>query len=291
MALFERTRMDDKYRRAFTATVLTYIATAKELGKDPLKLSKLPLAASIVTGRELSLRLGKTVHKEKDSLFWVSVDPSTGGISGYRFLAPDLSKFRSKLNKQLKEWGKKSDIKKLMTKRAVTAGVVAAVVTAAVIVTIVTLGAAAPAAAGAGTAAAGAGGATAAGAGGAAGAAGAGAGAAGAAGAGTAGAGAASVGTLAAGEALKKASGGALKTALGALTNEAAKGGSLDAMANAAKASVPPDKAAALEAQGQQTAADVEAAEGWTTGQLALYGGLGVVGLGLTGTIIYLMRK
>lgn len=261
--------MDDKYRRAFTATILTYISTAKDVGQDPLGLAKLPLAASIVTGRELSLRLGRTIHKknEKDSLWWVRVDPASGKMLGYEKIATDLSKFRAKLNKQLKAWGKKSDIKKLMTKRAVNIAIVAGVTTAVIVATVV-LVTVPGAAAAAGTFLTTTGGKL-------------------VSGAKTAGKTIADVSSK-----VSKVA-GPTKQAMSAINAVQDDGGNIDDMAKAAKSSVPPEQEKALVQEAQQTAVQTEeAAEiGLSTGTIALGLGVGAAGLAAVGTAVYLATR
>lgn len=151
MAFGERKKLGDKLRTAFTADVLSYIETAKQLGQDPLSLARLSTTGSIVLGAELGAKLGKRITP-KDSVYWVAVNPNTGKIGGRARLAPDLGKWRKKLVRQLKAWGAKSEVKKLAKKRAVTGAVVAAVTTGVVIAVVLTAGAAAgPAAAAAAT--------------------------------------------------------------------------------------------------------------------------------------------
>lgn len=140
--LGERAKMAKKYRVALTATVLTYIDTAKQLVSDPLSISRLPITGSVVLGGELGLR-------PKDSVYWQVIDPATCKPLKPIKLADDLSKWRKALNKQLKAWGQRSEVKRLATKRAIAGGVIAALVVAAVVATVLTFGGAGPAIGGA----------------------------------------------------------------------------------------------------------------------------------------------
>ncbi len=158
MAFGERKKMGDKYRTALTKTVLTYVETARQLNQDPLKMKNLPTVGSIVLGGELQKSFPNLSFGPKDSVWWIVVNPYTGKVQSRRKLANDLSKWRRKLNKQLKAWGEKSAVKRLATKRLAAAAIVAAVTTAVVVAVVLTAGGAA---AGAGAAAAAKGGATA----------------------------------------------------------------------------------------------------------------------------------
>lgn len=234
MGFLERKQLGDKYREAITATVLVYRDTSKQLGLDPLSLAKINPRGAVMLGGEV----GK---KPKDSVWWVWAN-SQGKYGGRKKLADDLSKWRRKLNKQLKAWDKKSPVKRLSTRRAVAGGVVAAVVVATVVVIAVTAGAAAPAAAPAAAAAAGGGG----------------------------GAGGAVAGG---GGAAFAAVGGALKT-LG-------QNADLQTLADAAKGVMSPQEQQAVEAQAQETAVVVEEdveKEGINWVPWAI--GAGVLGLG-----------
>lgn len=222
MALGERKKMGDKYRTAVTATVLTYIETAKQLGQDPLGMARLSTTGSVVLGAELSPKVGKSLTP-KDSVYWVVVNPRTGKIGGYVRVAPDLSKWRRKLNSQLKSWGEKSAVKQLAKKRAITGAIVAAVTTAVVIAIVLTAGAAAGPAAAAAASQGGAG----------------------------AGAAAAGGGISAGGAAAGATGGGASLTGLmqgfQALSAAAASGQDLAGQATAAEGAMPPDQAALVQ--------------------------------------------
>ena len=100
MAFGERKKMGKKYRTAITASVLTYIETAKQMRQDPLKMARLPTTGAIILGWELGRKLGKKI-KPKDSVWWVTVNPKTGEVGRQIHLGPDLSKWRKKLNQQL----------------------------------------------------------------------------------------------------------------------------------------------------------------------------------------------
>jgi hypothetical protein len=229
MAFLERKRMGDKYRKAITATVLTYIDTAKQMRSDPLRMAKLSPTGSIVLGGELRKATGKK-HSFPDSVWWVTINPDTGRMRTPVLISTDLSKWRKKLNKQLEdEWGRISAVKRLAKKRATTGAIVAAVTTAAVIAIVLTAGGAAPGvAAGASSASAGAGG------------------AAGAAGAG---------GTA------KAAAGTTVKvlSSLKAISQAASQGKDLEGQAQAATQSMPPETAAVVVTEAQKEVARKEA--------------------------------
>jgi hypothetical protein len=235
MAFLERKRMGDKYRKAITATVLTYIDTAKQMRSDPLGLAKLSPTGSIVLGGELRKATGKK-HSFPDSVWWVTINPDTGRMRTPVLISTDLSKWRKKLNKQLEdEWGRISAVKRLAKKRATTGAIVAAVTTAAVIAIVLTAGGAAPGvAAGASSASAGAGG------------------AAGAAGAGGA-AGAAGTAKAAAGTTVK------VLSSLKAISQAASQGKDLEGQAQAATQSMPPETAAVVVTEAQKEVARKEA--------------------------------
>lgn len=274
MAIGERTKMGDKYRTALTATVLTYIDTAKQLRSDPLVMTYLQPTGAIVLGEELSRKLGKNLGGAKDSVYWLTINPRTGAVANYYKLGTDLSKWRKALNKQLKAWDQKSAVKQLSRKRATTAGVIAAVTVAIVVLTIVTVGAATGPAAAAAAAGAGSGGAAAA--------------------TGTGTAVATGVAAGGGGTALTGAGGtaglaAALKAAE-AISKAAQAGKSMNDIATAALQTLPADRAQALETQAIDDAAYTETAisksetaaslPGWVmpaagvTGVVALVGGL-----------------
>ena len=150
MAFGERKKMGDKYRTALTKTVLTYVETARQLNQDPLKMKNLRTMGSVVLGGELKKAFPGLSFGSKDSVWWVIVSPDTGKVQSRRKLADDLSRWRRKLNKQLKAWGEKSAVKRLATKRLASAAIIAAVTTAVVVAVVLTAGGAA---AGAGAAA------------------------------------------------------------------------------------------------------------------------------------------
>jgi hypothetical protein len=139
MAFGERKKMKDKYRTAVAASVLEYIDTAKQLRKDPLRMARLSTLGSVVLGGELKKSTGRK-HGPNDSVWWVVVNPHTGRVSSTKQIAPDLSKWRKSLNKQLTAWGKKSAVKQLAKKRRTRGLVIAAITTAVVIATVVTVG-------------------------------------------------------------------------------------------------------------------------------------------------------
>lgn len=158
-SVFERKKLGDAYRTAITTTVLTYIETAKDLKKDPLGMKTLPISGAIVLGGELPERRNSKGQKlsngASDSVWWVVVSAAQNGApTQFIKLADDLSKWRSSLNKQLKEWDEKSAVKKLSSSRAALGGVIAAVVVATVVITVVTFGTGSGAAAAGGAAAA-----------------------------------------------------------------------------------------------------------------------------------------
>lgn len=138
MAFGERKKMGDKYRTALTKTVLTYVETARQLNQDPLKMKNLPTVGSIVLGGELQKSFPNLSFGPKDSVWWIVVNPYTGKVQSRRKLANDLSKWRRRLNKQLKAWGEKSAVKRLATKRLAAAAIVAAVTTAVVVAVVLT---------------------------------------------------------------------------------------------------------------------------------------------------------
>ena len=253
MAFGERKKMGDKYRLALTATVLNYIDTARQLKQDPMGLASLPTTGTVLLGAEI----GKS---SPDSVWWITLNPNTGGMSGSKQLHYDLSKWRKQLNTQLKTWGQKSAVKMLRNKRARNAGIVAAVVVAVAAATVLTLGAAGVIGAGAG----------------------AGAGAAGAGAATTAVATTATTTTAAAGggTALGTAAGGgagALIPTLQAITQAASSG--LEAQAQAAQEQLPPSLAAAAEEDAGST--QTHSLEGSMGIALIVAAGVGVVGIGL----------
>lgn len=142
MAVLERKKMGDKMRAAYAQTILAYQETARQLGQDPLNLRKLNPVGGVVTGKELSDKLERKVG-DKDSLWWVTLNPNTGAFSHYVEIAKDRSKFQRALNKQLKDWDTVSAVKQLANKRRKNGAIIAAVTTAVVIATLVTAGAAA----------------------------------------------------------------------------------------------------------------------------------------------------
>ncbi len=229
MAFAERKKMGNKYRQAVTATVLTYIDTAKQLNQDPLGLVKLSPVGTVLLGAELGFKLNKKMGPD-DSVWWITVNPANGTIVKHKQLAADLSAWRKKLNKQLKAWDQKSAVKQLTRKRATTAGIVAAIVVAVVVVSVLTVGA--------GTAGAAAGGAAA--------------------------ANAAAVATVGgtSGTALGTAAGtggtAALLPALKAIGAAASAGGSLAQQAQAGKASLPPEYVAAVDQDAASVTEQVE---------------------------------
>lgn len=155
MGIFERKSMNDKTRLLTTETVLLYIDTAKQVNSDPMGLTKLNPVGSVFLGDELQ---GK-VNGEKDSVWWVAVDPSTGRTTATQ-LGPDRSKWQRAIGDWLKRWGEKSPVRARAQRRGVAIGIVAAIVVAAVIAIVATGGLAAvgagAAASTAGTAGAGA---------------------------------------------------------------------------------------------------------------------------------------
>jgi hypothetical protein len=156
MGMFEKNKMDTKFRETLLRTVLVYQDLAKTMKSDPLALRNMSPLGIPMTGKELGKILGKKAKEidvgkrqkaDNDSVFWVVIDPRTGkpvpggqGPLGYVKITQDIGDWLKKLNKQLDAWGQDSEIKALRKKRWITAGIVAAVVVTAVVITVVTLG-------------------------------------------------------------------------------------------------------------------------------------------------------
>lgn len=275
----ERRKMGDKYRKAVVATVLTYIDTARSKKKDPLKMKDLSFSGCVLLGAELPVGAVKKPGA-KDSVWWVTLSVR-GKPAKYTKLGDDLSKWRRKLNKQLKTWGQESAVKKLAHKRAVAGGIIAAVVVAVVVATILTAGAAgafAPGAAAAGGGAA----------------------SGGAAAGGTAAAASSANAALMASGSASAANAAMVASATGA-AGAASGGGGLAAItaagpilgvaATAAQAAMP-GQAAAMEAEALVTASDVETAVDEETGGWIVPAavGLSVVGVGVALLLVYRNR-
>lgn len=141
MGIFERKRMNDKTRLLTTETVLLYIDTAKQVNSDPMGLTKLPVTGAVFLGDELK----GTVRGEKDSVWWVAVDPNTGRTTATQ-LGPDRSKWQRAIGDWLKRWGELSPVRARARKRGIAIGVVAAIVVAAVVIVVASGGTAAVAA-------------------------------------------------------------------------------------------------------------------------------------------------
>jgi hypothetical protein len=165
MGLFEKNQMSNKYREAVLTTVLVYQDLAKTTKSDPLNLLRLSPMGVPFTGKELAKKVGKRPKDlgDKDSVWWVTINPNTSQVSNYVQIADDIGQWKKQINKQLEKWGQKSELKKIAKKRAIAAGVIAAIVVAVVVVTVLTAGTGTAAAGGAvaastgGTAAAGGG--------------------------------------------------------------------------------------------------------------------------------------
>ena len=149
MGFGERAKMTKGYREAITATVLTYMETAKELGQDPLGMARLPMTGCVFLSKELNM------PRPNDAAYWAVLDPATGKVISKVKLADDLSRWRQGLNAQLAAWDQKSIVKQRRNKRARNGAIIAAIVVAVAVTAVfaapLVLGGGGAAAASAGT--------------------------------------------------------------------------------------------------------------------------------------------
>jgi hypothetical protein len=266
MGLFEKNQMSNKYREAVLTTVLVYQDLAKTTKTDPLNLLRLSPMGVPFTGKELAKKVGKRPKDlgDKDSVWWVTINPNTSQVSNYVQIADDIGQWKKQINKQLEKWGQKSELKKIAKKRAIAAGVIAAIVVAVVVVTVLT--------AGTGTAAAG--GAVAASTGGT------------AAGGGAAAGGAVAGGAVAVkGGAAAAGGGGALLASFKDIAKDIATKG-LEGAAENVKGSLPPKQQEQVEQAAKDSAKDADAALEGTPEWLYPAVGVGIAALVATAFLL-----
>jgi len=256
MGLFEKNQMSNKYREAVLTTVLVYQDLAKTTKSDPLNLLRLSPMGVPFTGKELAKKVGKRPKDlgDKDSVWWVTINPNTSQVSNYVQIADDIGQWKKQINKQLEKWGQKSELKKIAKKRAIAAGVIAAIVVAVVVVTVLT--------AGTGTAAAG-----------------------GAVAASTGGTAAAGGGAAAAGGSAAAGGGGALLASFKDIAKDIATKG-LEGAAENVKGSLPPKQQEQVEQAAKDSAKDADAALEGTPEWLYPAVGVGIAALVATAFLL-----